>query len=565
MFDWKLCDYVDLVYNTFIWALLFLNLIIKPFEISFIDKKHLTNWFGVCYNLFVKEENKLAKRTKAIIILDGLGESERVEGNAVKQAHTPTLDWLRANCPHTLINASGMFVGLADGQMGNSEVGHMNIGSGRVIYQDSTAISKAILDGDFFTNSAFLGATDNCKKHNSALHIVGLVSSGGVHSKLEHLFALIDLAKRENIEKLYIHIITDGRDTPPTSGEGFIKQVKDKLTEVGIGKIATICGRYNIMDRDNRWERVKKGYDNLMAGKGEYFSNPLTAIKESYNKGLTDEFVEPIVIGDYAGVNENDSIIFFNYRTDRAREITRSIIYKDFNEFEREGGYKKVFYVCMTQYDASFVNCEIAFPPRVPKNTLGEYLSNLGLSQGRVAETEKYAHVTFFFNGGIETPFKNEERVLVNSPKVATYDLQPEMSAYEVTDKAIALLDNGIDCLILNYANPDMVGHTGKMDACVKAVQAVDECLGKLLHKIEEIGGSAIVTADHGNAEQMLYEDGSVCTSHTTNLVPLFIFGKEFKNVKLKSGGKLGNIAPTLLEMMKLEKPKEMTEDSLFI
>lgn len=507
----------------------------------------------------------MAKKTKAIIILDGLGESNRYEGNAVKQANTPTLDWLWQNCPHTLINASGSYVGLADGQMGNSEVGHMNIGAGRVIYQDSSAISKAIEDGDFFKNPAFMGAIENCKKHNSALHIVGLVSNGGVHSKLEHLFALIDLAKKNDLQNLLIHIITDGRDTPPTSGQGFIKLVQDKLKDVGMGKIATICGRYNIMDRDNRWERVKKGYDNLMAGKGIYYSNPITAINESYNNGLTDEFVEPIVIGDYTGVNENDSIIFFNYRTDRAREITRSIIYKDFDNFEREGGHKKVYYVCMTQYDASFVGCEIAFPPRVPHNTLGEYLSNLGLSQGRVAETEKYAHVTFFFNGGIEKPFELEKRVLVNSPKVSTYDLQPEMSAYEVTDKAIELLDSGIDCLILNYANPDMVGHTGNLDACIKAVSSVDECLGKLLNKIEEIGGSAIVTADHGNAEQMLYEDGSVCTSHTTNLVPLFIFGKEFRNAKLKSNGKLGNIAPTLLEMMKLKKPAEMTEDSLFI
>ena len=504
-------------------------------------------------------------KTKAIIILDGLGNADNGNGNAVALANTPVLDKLRNKYPKTLIGASGRAVGLPDGQMGNSEVGHTNIGAGRVVYQDSVLISKEIETGEFFTNSALIGAVENCKSNNSTFHIMGLASSGGVHSRFEHLMALIDLAIKNGLKNVYLHLITDGRDVPPKSANEYIRAILEKIEGTAV-KIGTIVGRYNIMDRDNNWDRVKKGYDNLMMGKGVYFENPIEAVENSYNNGITDEFIEPIVIGDYDGVNENDSIIFFNFRTDRPKEITKAILFKDFNEFERECGYKKVYYVCMTQYDQSFnsiSNCHVAYPPREVKNTFGEYISKQGLTQLRIAEIEKYAHVTFFFNGGTNDEYENERRVLIPSPKVATYDLKPEMSAYEVTDALLAEIDKGIDVIILNFANPDMVGHTGQIPATIKAVEVVDECLGKVLDKILSIGGEAIVTADHGNAEKMILEDGSPCTSHTTNLVELFLVSDKHKNIKLREGGCLGDIAPTMLELMNLEKPEEMTGESL--
>ncbi len=503
------------------------------------------------------------KKTKAIIILDGLGESNKFQGNAVKKAKIEVLEKLKNEYPNTLIDASGFAVGLPDGQMGNSEVGHLNIGSGRVVYQDSVAITNSINDSSFFDNEAFVKAVNNCKKNNSALHIIGLLSDGGVHSKIEHCFACLDLAKRNNLQKVFVHCITDGRDVSPTSSKIYLSQLQNKINEIGIGQIATIIGRFYIMDRDNRWERVEKGYNLVVCGEGTKYNSFEDAIRDNYSKEITDEFILPSIIGDYDGINNKDSIIFFNYRTDRAREITRSIIFEDFNNFERKRELKDICYVCMTQYDASFTNCEIAFPPKQLKNTLGEYLSNKGLTQARIAETEKYAHVTFFFNGGVEIPNKNEERILVSSPKVETYDLQPEMSAYEVTEKALEVLDKGIDVLILNYANCDMVGHTGSFEATIKAVQTVDECLGKVVDKIKEIGGSAIVTADHGNAETMEMEDGSVCTAHTTNLVPFILVSDEYKNCKLANDGRLCDVAPTLLQLLNLEQPSEMTGKSL--
>lgn len=510
----------------------------------------------------VKGETKMAK-TNAIIILDGLGLSDRVEGNAFKLANTPVLDELMKKYPTTSISASGLAVGLPEGQMGNSEVGHINIGAGRIVYQDSTAISKSIETGEFFSNSAIVGAMENCKRNNSALHILGLVSDGGVHSKMEHLFAVLKTAKLQGVDNVFIHCAMDGRDVHPTSGLGFIKELEAKMSELGVGKIATIIGRFYMMDRDNRWDRIEKAYNNIVNAVGARYDNAIDAMNDTYSKNITDEFIEPAVIGDYSGLNAGDSVIFFNYRTDRAREITRSLIYSDFDNFKRVGGYKPVHYVCMAQYDASFENCTIAFPPTIPQNTLGQIISEKGLTQARIAETEKYAHVTFFFNGGIEKPFAGEKRVLVPSPKVATYDLKPEMSALEVTDKVIETLDEGIDVLILNFANCDMVGHTGKLDAAIKAVETVDTCLGRVLDTIEGLGGNAIVTADHGNAECMIDENGEVCTSHTTNLVPLVVFGKKFKKATLRKGGRLCDIAPTLLQIMDIEKPKEMTGESL--
>ncbi|MBP3631210.1 MAG: 2,3-bisphosphoglycerate-independent phosphoglycerate mutase [Clostridia bacterium] len=503
------------------------------------------------------------KKTKAIIILDGLGESEKIDGNAVKTAKMEVFENLKKEYPSTLIEASGLAVGLPEGQMGNSEVGHLNIGSGRIVYQDSTAISKSIEDGSFYNNSAMATAVENCKKYNSALHIVGLLSDGGVHSKLEHCFACLELAKKNKLDKVYVHCITDGRDVSPTSSLTYLNKLQDKINELGVGEIATIIGRFYIMDRDNRWERVEKGYNLVVQGEGKKFSNFKEAINLSYSNDITDEFMLPTIIGDYKGMNNHDSVIFFNYRTDRAREITRSIIFDDFTMFERKTVLKDLCYVCMTQYDASFENCLVAFPPQTLTNTLGEYLANNGLTQARIAETEKYAHVTFFFNGGVESPNKYEERILVASPKVETYDLQPEMSAYEVTEKALEVLDEGVDVLILNYANCDMVGHTGNFEATQKAVKAVDECLGKILSKIKECGGSAIVTADHGNAEKMVMEDGSVCTSHTTNLVPFILVDEDYRGHQLYKDGKLCDIAPTLLELLHLPQPEEMTGKSL--
>lgn len=499
----------------------------------------------------------------ALIILDGFGYNPDEYGNAVKKARKPFFDSLMQKYPHTLINASGYAVGLPEGQMGNSEVGHLNLGAGRVVYQDITTIDDAIKDGSFDRNSAFNAAIDAAQKNGGALHLVGLLSNGGVHSMNTHLYALLKLCKARGLSKVYVHCITDGRDVPPDSGLGFVKELEQKISEIGVGKIGTIVGRYYYMDRDNRWERVARGYNAVFAAQGKHFSQADSAMASSYAAGTMDEFVEPVVIGDYGGVNAGDSIIFYNFRADRARQISRAITEPDFDCFERVGGYKPVTYVGMTQYDVTLKNILTAFPPRKLVNTLGEYLAAKGYKQARVAETEKYAHVTFFFNGGVEQPNENETRVLVASPKVATYDLQPEMSAYEVADKAVAEIESGKDVLILNFANCDMVGHTGVLNAAVKAVEAVDACLKKVVEAIWKSGGTAIVTADHGNAEVMQFESGSPCTSHTTNLVPLVVAGDKYIGKTLKSGKALCDVAPTLLDIMGVEKPAEMTGESI--
>ncbi len=503
------------------------------------------------------------KKTDAIIIMDGFGERDCKCGNAVTTCGTPYICSLLNKYPATFIEASGRAVGLPQGQMGNSEVGHLNLGAGRVVYQDITKIDKSIEDGDFFTNPVLLGAMDNAKKNGTALHLVGLTSDGGVHSSINHLYALIEMAMREGVTKVYIHCVTDGRDVPPDSAIRYVEMVENKIKELGsTAKVATVEGRYYYMDRDNRWDRVKRGYDSVFAGVGNKFSSALEGVKASYDKKIYDEFIEPIVVGDYDGVKANDSIVFYNFRSDRAREISRAAIYPDFNEFDREGGYKPVYYVGMTQYDATFTGIHTAFEPRELKNTLGEFLGENGYTQARVAETEKYAHVTFFFNGGVEQPNKGEERVLVASPKVATYDLQPQMSAYEVTEKALEVIGK-VDVLILNYANCDMVGHTGVFDAAVKAVETVDKCLSKLIPAIAKTGGTALVTADHGNAEQMTFDDGSPFTAHTTNLVPFILVGEKYEGVTLRNGGALCDVAPTLLDVMGVEKPEEMEGVSL--
>lgn len=501
-------------------------------------------------------------KTDAIIIMDGFGYRTETTGNAVTAAGTPNLDRLMSKYPHTLIDASGLAVGLPAGQMGNSEVGHLNIGAGRVVYQDITAIDKAISDGEFFTNEQFLAAIDNCKKNDGALHLVGLLSDGGVHSMNTHLYALLETAKLNGVEKVFVHCLMDGRDVPPMSGGDFIAELEAKIRELGIGKIATVIGRYYYMDRDNRWERVKEGYDMMYAGVGERFVTAAEVTAKSYASGVTDEFIRASVIGDYDGVHDGDSVIFFNFRSDRAREITRAAVYPDFDKFERAGRYKKVFYVCMTQYDATMEHVVVAFPPRRLVNTLGEYLAKIGKTQVRTAETEKYAHVTFFFNGGVEEPNKNETRILVPSPKVPTYDMQPEMSAPEVCEKALSAIGN-TDVLIMNYANCDMVGHTGVFDAAVKAVVTVDECVGKVVDAVVANGGTALVFADHGNAELMSFADGSPCTSHTTNLVPFVVCGDKYVGKKLAEGGALCDVAPTLLDAMGVPQPAEMTGKSL--
>jgi 2,3-bisphosphoglycerate-independent phosphoglycerate mutase len=499
----------------------------------------------------------------ALIILDGFGNNPEEYGNAIGQAKKPFFDSLMQKYPHTLINASGYAVGLPEGQMGNSEVGHLNLGAGRVVYQDITTIDDAIKNGTFDTNAAFGKAIDAVLANNSTLHLVGLLSNGGVHSMNTHLYALLALAKKRGVKDVCVHCITDGRDVPPDSGRSFIAELEKKISEIGVGRIATVVGRYYYMDRDNRWERVSRGYNVVFAAQGKHFSSADNAIAASYAAGTMDEFVEPVVIGEYKGVNDGDAMIFYNFRADRARQISRAITSPSFDSFDRMGGHKKVTYVGMTQYDVTLENIETAFPPRHLKNTLGEYLADNGFTQARVAETEKYAHVTFFFNGGVEQPNKNETRVLVASPKVATYDLKPEMSAYEVADKAVAEVESGKDVLILNFANCDMVGHTGVLSAAVAAVEAVDKCLEKVVKAIWKSGGTAIVTADHGNAEVMMFESGSPCTSHTTNLVPLVVAGDKYVGAKLKSGKALCDVAPTLLDIMGVKKPEEMTGESI--
>ncbi len=511
----------------------------------------------------------MSKKFTALMILDGFGERAEAAGNAVLAAKTPNIDALKQQYPWTKIGASGMSVGLPDGQMGNSEVGHLNIGAGRIVYQELTRITKAISDGDFFQKEEFLGAIENAKQKGTALHLMGLLSDGGVHSHIEHLFALVELAKRQSLEKVYIHCFMDGRDVPPESGKGYMEQLCKKLEEIGAGQVATVMGRYYAMDRDNRWERVQKAYEAMVLGQGEQNSCPVAAMQASYDAGVTDEFVLPTVIvkdGEpVAKIGADDSIIFFNFRPDRAREITRTLIDPAFDGFER--AYFPVYYVCMTQYDKTFPNVHVAYKPQVLSNTLGEYLAKNGKKQFRIAETEKYAHVTFFFNGGVEQPNEGEDRFLIPSPKVATYDLQPEMSAYEVAEKACEMIRSGnYDVMILNFANPDMVGHTGVMEAAVKACEAVDECVGKVVAAIREVGGEVIITADHGNSEMMIDpETKGPFTAHTTNLVPCILVSDARKDAKLKEGGILADLAPTILELMGLPKPGEMEGSSLIL
>ncbi len=506
------------------------------------------------------------KKPLLLCILDGYGMNPIADGNAIHAAKTPYMNQLLENNAHTLLDASGMAVGLPEGQMGNSEVGHTNIGAGRIVYQELTRITKSISDGDFYTNEALLFAVKNCKEKNSALHIMGLLSDGGVHSHNSHIYALVELAKREGLSKVYLHCFLDGRDVPPSSGKDYVAALRDKLASIGCGKIATVMGRYYAMDRDNRWERVEKAYAAMALGIGERIADPVEAVARSYEKEITDEFVIPVVITENdvpVGVMaEGDSVVFANFRPDRAREITRVFVDPEFNGFARE--YQPMHYVCMTQYDKTMPNVDVAFRPQTLTNTLGEYLAKNNLTQLRIAETEKYAHVTFFFNGGVEAVSEGEDRALIASPKVATYDLKPEMSAFEVTEEALSRIrSDAYDVIILNFANCDMVGHTGVFSAAVQAVEAVDICMGKVIDEILSRDGVVLVTADHGNADQMVDpENGEPFTAHTTFQVPFVVVGAD---VSLRSGGCLADIAPTMLQLLGLSQPDEMTGKSLII
>ena len=505
------------------------------------------------------------KKLMMLMILDGYGINENEKGNAVKLANTPNINKLMKTCPTTTIYTSGLKVGLPEGQMGNSEVGHTNIGAGRIVYQDLTKITKSIEDGDFFSNEVLTKAIENCKKYNSNLHVMGLLSDGGVHSHERHLYAILELAKRNDFDNVYVHCFMDGRDTAPTSGEGYVAKLEEKMKEKGVGKIASLSGRFYAMDRDKRWQRVQKAYDAMVNGKGEKATSAIQAVEASYQKEVFDEFIEPTVIynqdAPVATIGKHDSVICFNFRPDRAREITRTLVDKDFNEFETKKDLD-LYYVCMTPYDETLENVEIAFKKEALKNTFGEYISKHGLKQLRIAETEKYAHVTFFFNGGEEKQYEGEDRILVPSPKVETYDMKPEMSACEVTDKVVdAINSKKYDSIILNYANPDMVGHTGNLEAAIKAIETIDKCVQRVVEAVNAQNGMLLITADHGNSEQMIdYKTGEPYTAHTTNPVPLILVGKD--NIKLKEG-KLADLAPTMLELMGMEIPKEMTGESI--
>ena len=500
------------------------------------------------------------KTPTTLIIMDGFGLANASDDNAVSLAQTPVLDRLFREYANTTLSASGLDVGLPDGQMGNSEVGHTNIGGGRVVFQDLPRISRAIDDGSFFKNEAYNKAMDNCLKNGSSLHLYGLLSDGGVHSHIQHLFALLQMAKDKGLEKVYVHCFLDGRDVSPTSGKGFVQELCDKCAEIGVGKIATVMGRYYAMDRDKRWERVQMAYDAMVYGEGVHNADPVDAVAKSYANGVTDEFVEPVVCDSEGTIGDNDSVIFFNFRPDRAREITRAIVDPEFDGFQRE--FFPTTYVCNTEYDASMPNVLVAWPRVAVKNGLGEYLSSMGMTQLRIAETEKYAHVTFFFNGGVEKQYPGEDRVLVPAPKVATYDLQPEMSAFEVCDKCVERIESGAyDVIILNFANCDMVGHTGVLEAAVKAVETVDTCVGKVVEATLKMGGIAMITADHGNAEDMKQEDGSPMTAHTTNPVPFILCGA---GSELRTG-RLADIAPTILDVLGLACPPEMDGRTLIV
>ena len=501
------------------------------------------------------------KKPLVLMILDGFGIAP-TEGNAIAAAKHPNMDKIFAENPHTQIGASGMDVGLPDGQMGNSEVGHTNIGAGRIVYQELTRITKSIADGDFFENEALVSAMRSAKENGKALHLMGLLSDGGVHSHNGHLYGLLEMAKRMGLTRVYVHAIMDGRDVPPDSGLGFIKELQAKLASLGVGTIASVTGRYYAMDRDNRWDRVEKAYAAFVYGEGNH-GTPVEVMEKSYAEGVTDEFVVPAVTCEGGRVAEGDSVIFFNFRPDRAREITRTFVDDAFTGFARRYGRFPVHYVCFTQYDATMPNVSVAFRPQVLTNVLGEYLAKNGKTQMRIAETEKYAHVTFFFNGGVEAPFEGEDRALINSPKVATYDLQPEMSAYLVADECVKRIESGkYDVIILNFANCDMVGHTGVFSAAVKAVEAVDECAGKVIDAVLAAGGAVLLTADHGNADKMYDPDPEhPFTAHTTNPVPFLVAG--LGDVKLRQGGVLADIAPTMLKVMGLPQPEEMTGKSI--
>jgi len=507
------------------------------------------------------------ERKVVLMILDGFGLNDNHEANAVYEAKTPVIDSLMKDYPFVKGYASGLAVGLPDGQMGNSEVGHLNMGAGRVVYQELTRITKEIEDGTFFENKELLDAVENVKKNGSDLHLYGLVSDGGVHSFNGHLYGLIELAKRKDVKNVYVHCFMDGRDTSPTSGKDFVKELQDKLNEAGIGKIATVIGRYYVMDRDNRWDRVEMAYNALTKGEGIQAEDAVAAIEASYKEDVTDEFIKPTVICEngkpLARIKDGDSVIFFNFRPDRAREITRAFCADEFDGFGR-GSRIKTKYICFTEYDVTIPNKEVAFKKVEINNTFGEYLSKLGLKQARIAETEKYAHVTFFFNGGVEAPYEGEDRYLVNSPKVATYDLQPEMSAPEVCDKLVnAINSKKYNAIIINFANPDMVGHTGIEPAVIKAVETIDACVGRAVEAVKANDYTMFLCADHGNAEQLKdYETGEPYTAHTTNPVP-FILINDDKGRSLKENGRLCDIVPTLIDIMGIEKPEEMTGVSL--
>ena len=511
----------------------------------------------------------MSKKPTVLMILDGYGLNDKCEANAVCEGKTPVMDQLMSQCPFVKGNASGMAVGLPEGQMGNSEVGHLNMGAGRIVYQELTRITKEIQDGDFFKNEALLAAVKNAKENNSALHFMGLLSDGGVHSHITHLFGLLELAKREGLEKVYVHCFLDGRDTPPASGKGYIEELQAKMKEIGVGEIATVSGRYYAMDRDNRWDRVELAFKAMINGEGVKGTDAAEAVQASYDAEKTDEFVLPTVIEKegkpVATVQDKDSVVFFNFRPDRAREVTRAFCDDDFKGFSRE---KKldVTFVCFTDYDETIGNKLVAFVKQEIKNTFGEYLAAHNMTQARIAETEKYAHVTFFFNGGVEEPNKGEDRILVKSPKVATYDLKPEMSAYEVCDKLVdAIKSDKYDVIIINFANPDMVGHTGVEAAAIKAVEVVDECVGRAVDALKEVDGQMFICADHGNCEQLVdYETGEPFTAHTTNPVP-FILVNADPSYTLRENGCLADIIPTLIELMGMEQPAEMTGKSLLI
>ncbi|MCI9256927.1 2,3-bisphosphoglycerate-independent phosphoglycerate mutase [Acutalibacter sp.] len=500
------------------------------------------------------------KKPLVLMILDGFGIAPD-EGNAIVAANTPNLDRILKENPVTKIGASGLDVGLPDGQMGNSEVGHTNIGAGRIVYQELTRITKSAEEGDMAKNPALLHAMQSAKDNGKALHFMGLLSDGGVHSHNTHLYALLKMAKSLGLTKVFVHCFLDGRDVPPSSGKDYVKELMTQLKEIGVGQAATVMGRYYAMDRDNRWERVEKAYAAMVYGEGLKAECPVCAVQKSYDEGVTDEFVVPTVCEGAEPIQAGDSVIFYNFRPDRAREITRTLVDPDFTGFERKNGFFPLNYVCMTQYDATMPNVDVAYKPESLENTFGEYLSKNGLTQLRIAETEKYAHVTFFFNGGVEKQYPGEDRILVKSPAVATYDLQPEMSAYEVTGKMVEAVKSGkYDALILNYANCDMVGHTGVFEAAVKAVEAVDACIGQVEAAVKEMGGCILLTADHGNADRMVDTDGTPFTAHTTNPVPFCVINHP---CQLREGGRLADIAPTMLKVLGLPQPEEMTGESI--